>query len=64
MGVVSVDGPVGTQYVLQYSTDLHGTNWTTLLDYTQNVNPFIYVDSGSIGVPFRVYRAGRANFFL
>ena len=57
MAAVYVDGPVGTQYLLQYSTNLMATNWGTLLDYNQNVNPFIYIDSGSLGSQFRFYRA-------
>lgn len=57
MAAISVDGPTGTQYLLQYSTDLTTTNWNTLLDYNQNVNPFIYIDSGALGVPTRFYRA-------
>jgi hypothetical protein len=57
MASISVDGPVGTQYLLQYSTNLSTTNWNTLLDYNQNVNPFIYIDSGSLGSGLRFYRA-------
>jgi hypothetical protein len=57
MAAISVDGPVGTQYLLQYSTNVGSPNWNTLLDYNQNVNPFIYIDTGSLGSPFRFYRA-------
>jgi hypothetical protein len=57
MAAISVDGPVGTQYLLQYSTNLGPTNWSTLLDYNQNVNPFIHIDSGALGSSFRFYRA-------
>ncbi len=57
MASISVDGPVGTQYLLEYSTNLWTTNWNTLLDYNQNVNPFIYIDSGSLGARLRFYRA-------
>jgi hypothetical protein len=57
MASISVDGPVSTQYLLQYSTNLSTTNWNTLLDYNQNVNPFIYIDSGSLGSQLRFYRA-------
>ena len=57
MAAISVDGPVGTQYLLQYSTNAGTTNWSTLLDYNQNVNPFIYIDSGSLGARYRFYRA-------
>ena len=57
MAFISVDGPVGTQYLLQYSTNLSTTNWNTLLDYNQNVNPFIYIDSGSLGSRLRFYWA-------
>ena len=57
MAAIYVDGPIGTQYLLQYSTNLWTTNWSTLLDYNQNVNPFIYIDSGSMGVRYRFYRA-------
>jgi hypothetical protein len=57
MAAVYVDGPVGTQYLLQYSTNLGATNWNTLLDYNQNQNPFIYIDSGSLESRLRFYRA-------
>ena len=57
MPAIYVDGPVGTQYLLQYSTNLIATNWNTLLDYNQNQNPFIYIDAGSLGAPYRFYRA-------
>jgi hypothetical protein len=57
MAAVSVDGPVGTQYLLQYSTNAGTANWSTLLDYNQSVNPFIYIDSGSLGSRLRLYRA-------
>lgn len=57
MAAISVDGLTGTQYLLQYSTNVTTTNWNTLLDYNQNVNPFIYIDSGALGVPTRFYRA-------
>lgn len=57
MASISVNGPVTTQYLLQYSTDLSTTNWNTLLDYNQNVNPFIYIDSGSLRSGLRFYRA-------
>jgi hypothetical protein len=57
MASISVNGPVGTQYLLQYSTNLSTTNWNTLLDYSQNVNPFIYIDAASLGSGIRFYRA-------
>lgn len=46
MAAIYVDGPVGTQYLLQYSTNLMATNWGTLLDYNQNVNPLKFEDRG------------------
>ena len=54
---ISVNGPVGTQYLLQYNTNLATTNWNTLLNYDQNEKPFIYIDSGSLGSLSRFYRA-------
>ena len=57
MAAIYLDGPLGTQYLLQYSTNPMATNWNTLLDYTQNQNPFIYIDAGSLGIPYRFYRA-------
>ena len=57
MASISVNGPVGTQYLLQYSTNLSTTNWNTLLDYSQNVNPFIYIDAASLGSGIRFYLA-------
>ena len=57
MAVISVDAPVGNQYWLQFNTNGWSTNWSNLLDYNQSVNPFIYIDAGSIGAKSRFYRA-------
>lgn len=55
--VITLDGKVGTNYVLQYKNSLSDLNWTTLLDFNLSANPFIYFDTTAAGQQRRYYRA-------
>jgi hypothetical protein len=55
--VITLDGKVGTNYVLQYEGSLSGSNWTQLLDFNLSANPFTFFDTSAAGVPRRFYRA-------
>ena len=55
--VVTLDGRVGTNYVIQYKNSLADPNWTPLLNFNLGFNPFIYFDTTAMGVERRYYRA-------
>ena len=55
--VVTLDGRVGTNYVIQYKNSLTDPNWTPLLNFNLGFNPFIYFDTTAMGVERRYYRA-------
>ena len=55
--VITLNGTVGTNYVLQYKNSLPGSDWLPLLDFNMSANPFTYFDTTAAGVPDRFYRA-------
>jgi hypothetical protein len=55
--VVTLDGKVGTNYVIQYKNSLSDTGWTPVLNFNLSANPFTYFDTGASGVSRRFYRA-------
>lgn len=55
--VITLDGKVGTNYVLQYKNSLSDANWTPLLDFNLTANPFQYFDTTATGQLRRYYRA-------
>jgi hypothetical protein len=56
--VLNLDGTLGSNFVVQYSTNLAGTNWTHLLSLTNlPASPYLFLDSGGVGQPARFYRA-------
>lgn len=55
--VITLDGKVGTNYVLQYKNNLSDPNWTLLLNFTLSANPFTYFDTTATGQQRRYYRA-------
>lgn len=55
--VVTLDGKVGTNYVIQYKNNLTDASWTPLLNFNLSANPFTYFDTSATGVPRRYYRA-------
>jgi uncharacterized repeat protein (TIGR03806 family) len=48
-------GPTGSNYVLQFSTNL--TQWTPIVTNTPGTSPFIFTDPGASNSPYRFYRA-------
>ena len=55
--VITLEGQVGTNYVIQYKNSLSDPNWTPLLGFTLSLNPFIYFDTTASGQVRRYYRA-------
>jgi hypothetical protein len=55
---VTLEGPVGTVYRIDYTTNLSApVTWTTLTTVTLTASPQDYVDFSSKGQPKRFYRA-------
>ena len=49
---------LSSNFVVQYSTNLAGTNWETLLSLSDlPASPYLFLDSGGVGQPARFYRA-------
>ena len=56
--VLNLNGMLNNNFVVQYSTNLAGTNWTHLLSLTNlPSSPYPFLDSGGAGQPVRFYRA-------
>jgi hypothetical protein len=55
--VITLDGKVGTNYVLQYKNSLTDSSWTPLLNFNLSANPFTFFDTTATGVPRRFYGA-------
>jgi hypothetical protein len=56
--VLNLDGMLSSNFVVQYSTNLAGTNWINLLSLTNlPFSPYLFLDSGGVGQPARFYRA-------
>ncbi len=55
--VISVDGKTGTNYVLQASSDISRTNWTTISAFQLISNPYTFFDTSAQPGDNRFYRA-------
>jgi hypothetical protein len=56
--VLNLEGMLSSNFVVQYSTNLAGTNWMNLLSLTNlPSSPYQFLDSGGVGQPSRFYRA-------
>ena len=56
--LLNLDGMLSSNFVVQYSTNLAGTNWMSLLSLTNlPSSPYQFLDSGGVGQPARFYRA-------
>jgi uncharacterized repeat protein (TIGR03803 family) len=56
--VLSLSGTLGNEYVVQYNTNLAGTNWTYLLSLSDlSASPYQFLDPSGVGQPARFYRA-------
>jgi hypothetical protein len=56
--LLDLSGMLSSNFVVQYRTNLGGTNWANLL-YLTNLasSPYQFLDSGGVGQPSRFYRA-------
>jgi uncharacterized repeat protein (TIGR03803 family) len=56
--VLNLDGMLSSNFVVQYNTNLAGTNWANLL-YLTNLpsSPYLFLDPAGGGEPARFYRA-------
>jgi uncharacterized repeat protein (TIGR03803 family) len=53
-----LDGMLSNNFVVQYSTNLAGTNWMDLLSLSNlSVSPYLFIDSAGDSQPARFYRA-------
>ena len=49
---------LSSNFVVQYSTNLAGTNWMNLLSLTNlPSSPYLFLDPAGVGQPARFYRA-------
>jgi uncharacterized repeat protein (TIGR03803 family) len=55
---LSLNGILSSNFVVQYNSNLAGTNWMNLL-FLSNLpsSPYLFLDTGGIGQPARFYRA-------
>ena len=54
---VIVNGPVGSNYLIQAAASLASTNWTTLTNVALPSQPYIYIDYSSYTNGLQFYRA-------
>ncbi len=56
--LLNLDRMLGSNFVLQYSTNLAGSNWVNLLSLTNlPASPYLFLDPAGDGEPARFYRA-------
>jgi hypothetical protein len=56
--VLNLDGMLSSSFVVQYSTNLAGTNWINLLSLTNlPSSPYLFLDPAGDAQPVRFYRA-------
>jgi uncharacterized repeat protein (TIGR03803 family) len=56
--LLDLNGMLSNNFVVQYITNLAGTNWLNLLSLTNlPSSPYLFLDSGGVGQPARFYRA-------
>jgi uncharacterized repeat protein (TIGR03803 family) len=56
--LLNLNGMLSNNFVVQYNTDLTGTNWMNLLSLTNlSASPYLFLDPAGIVPPARFYRA-------
>ena len=56
--VLELNGMLGNDFVVQYSTNLASTNWNDLLSLSNlSASPYLFLDPVGVGQPARFYRA-------
>jgi hypothetical protein len=53
---LTIDGPVGTAYRIEYKASLEEAVWTKLIDISLPSNPFTFYDAGAANASARYYR--------
>ena len=57
MASLVIDGQPGTQYRLDYTTNLSTTNWSNVINLVLPSSPYTFIDATSLNAPLRFYRA-------
>jgi hypothetical protein len=57
MAALVIDGLPGTQYRLDYTTNLSTTNWSNVVSLVLPSSPYTFIDATSLNAPLRFYRA-------
>ena len=56
--LLDLTGMLSNNFVVEYSTNLAGTNWNTLLSLSNLVtSPYLFIDPSGVVPPARFYRA-------
>jgi hypothetical protein len=56
--VLNMTGMLGSNFIVQYSTNLEETNWLNLLAVPNLPHsPYLFLDGAGVGQPARFYRA-------
>ena len=56
--LLDLNGMLSSNFVVQYSTDLAGSNWMNLLSLSNSpASPYLFLDPAGDGEPARFYRA-------
>ena len=56
--LLNLDGMLGNNFVVQYNTNLAGSNWLNLLALTNlSASPYQFLDPAGSAQPARFYRA-------
>ena len=56
--LLNLDGMLGNNFVVQYNTNLAGSNWLNLLALTNlSASPYQFLDPAGSSQPARFYRA-------
>ncbi len=53
---ITIGGPVGTNYEVDYVNDLNNSNWVTLTNLMLPSDPYLFIDTTSPGNTHRFYR--------
>ena len=57
MAALVIDGQPGTQYRLDYTTNLSTTSWSNVINLVLPSSPYTFIDTTSLNAPLRFYRA-------
>jgi hypothetical protein len=57
MAALVIDGLPGTQYRLDYTTNLSATAWSNVVNLVLPSSPYTFIDATSLNAPLRFYRA-------